>query len=95
MLDALTDFGFPAQGIAADYLLEQRKILQLSREPVQVQLMTSITGVAWEEAWASRQAGSYANVPVFFIGRQALIANKRAAGRTKDMADVEALERPD
>jgi len=95
MLQALTRFGFPAQGLAADYLLEQQKILQLGRQPVQVHLMTVITGVAWEEAWASRRQGLYGNVPVFFIGRQALIANKRATGRTKDLADVEALERCD
>jgi hypothetical protein len=93
MLEALTRFGFPAEELAADYLLGQQKILQLGRQPVQVHLMTVITGVDWDEAWASRRQGLYANVPVFFIGRQALITNKRATGRTKDLADVEALER--
>ena len=95
MLEALAQFGFPARDVAADYLLEQHKILQLGREPVQVHLMTGITGVSWEEAWASRRQGLYGSVPVFFIGRQALIANKRSTGRTKDLADVEALERRD
>ena len=92
MLDALSQFGFPAQEVAAGYLLEQRKILQLGRIPVQIHLMTGITGVAWDEAWRSRSPGVYGNVPVHFIGRDALIANKRAAGRTKDLADAEALE---
>jgi hypothetical protein len=95
MLEAVRQFGFPAQDLTADYLLEQQKILQLGKEPVQVHLMTAITGVAWDEAWVSRRQGLYGNVPVLFIGRQALIANKRATGRTKDLADVEALERPD
>jgi hypothetical protein len=95
MLEALTQFGFPAQGLATDYLLEQQKILQLGRQPVQVHLMSVITGVPWEDAWASRREGLYGNVRVFFIGREALIANKRATGRTKDLADVEALERRD
>jgi hypothetical protein len=95
MLQALTRFGFPAEELAADDLLDQHKILQLGREPVQIHLMSVITGVSWDEAWASRRQGFYGSVPVFFIGKQALIANKRATGRTKDMADVEALERPD
>jgi hypothetical protein len=95
MLQAVTRFGFPAQDLAADYLLDQHKILQLGREPVQIHLMSVITGVSWDEAWASRRQGFYGAVPVFFIGRQALIANKRATGRTKDLADAEALERSD
>jgi hypothetical protein len=74
--------------------LDQHKILQLGREPVQIHLMSVITGVSWDEAWASRRQGFYGSIPVFFIGRQALIANKRATGRTKDLADAEALERP-
>jgi hypothetical protein len=94
MLQAVTRFGFPAQDLAADYLLDQHKILQLGREPVQIHLMSVITGVSWDEAWASRRQGFYGSIPVFFIGRQALIANKRATGRTKDLADAEALERP-
>jgi hypothetical protein len=92
MLDALRQFGFPAHKVAAGHLLEHKKILQLGRVPVQIHVMTSITGVAWDDAWASRSQGFYGNVPVFYIGRDALIANKRAAGRTKDLADAEALE---
>jgi hypothetical protein len=55
--------------------------------------MTSVSGVTWQAVWKSREQGTYGSVPVFFIGRNALIANKRAAGRIKDLADVEALDR--
>ncbi len=95
MLAALTRFGFPAQELAPEYILERGKIIQLGRQPAQVHLMTNITGVSWGEAWASREQGTYGDIPVFFIGRQELIDNKRATGRTKDLADVEALERQD
>jgi hypothetical protein len=47
--------------------------------------------VSWDEAWQSREKGAIGGVPVHFIGRDAYIANKRAAGRLKDLADVEAL----
>jgi hypothetical protein len=56
--------------------------------------MASISGVSWDTAWESRQPGAYGNVPVSFIGREAFIANKRAAGRAKDLADIEALGEP-
>lgn len=94
MLEALQEFGFPAQSLAPDDLLSEATILQLGRIPSQIHMMTSITGVTWETAWASRQRGTYGGVEVFFIGRATLLANKRAAGRTKDLADVEALEPP-
>lgn len=53
--------------------------------------MAAISGVSWEEAWASKQAGEYLDVPVYYIGFDALLTNKRSAGRLKDQADVHAL----
>jgi hypothetical protein len=94
VLEAVSTFGFPAQNLQAAYILENHKILQMGHVPVQVHLMTDISGVSWDRAWQSREKGTYGDVPVFFIGREALIENKRASGRTKDLADVEALGRP-
>jgi hypothetical protein len=93
-LAALKDFGFPSEQIVAEDVLQERSILQLGRVPVQIYLMTSISGVNWDSAWDSREPGSYGSVPVLFIGRGALLTNKRAAGRAKDLADVEALRPP-
>ena len=53
--------------------------------------MTSIAGVTWEDAEASKVPGTFGDVPVNYIGRSRFIAAKRAAGRKKDLADVEAL----
>jgi hypothetical protein len=50
--------------------------------------MTNISGMDWETAWFSKEEGTYGGVPVFFLGRGALIANELAAGRAKDAADV-------
>lgn len=68
-------------------------ILQLGRIPVQVHIMTTVTGLTWDQAWASREQGHHGEVPVWYIGRAALIANKTAAGRPKDLADVAALRK--
>jgi len=50
-----------------------------------------VTGTSWDEAFAGRTAGSYGDVPVYYIGREQFIANKRAIGRQKDLADLEML----
>ena len=93
LLAAIECFGFPSAGVTPEYLLTQSKILQLGRVPVQIHIMTSITGVDWNQAWGSRQQGVYGGVPVFFIGLSALVANKAAAARPKDVADIKALSR--
>jgi hypothetical protein len=53
--------------------------------------MTSLTGVSWEEAFSGKARGDYGDVPVYFIGREQFVANKRAIGRKRDLADLEAL----
>ena len=93
LLSAIERFGFPTDGVTPEYLLGHSKILQLGRVPVQIHIMTSIAGVPWEDAWASRQAGLYGGVPVFFIGLSTLLTNKTAAARPKDVADIKALRR--
>lgn len=92
VLFALGAFGFPTAGLTPAGIVEGRKILQLGREPAQVHIMTSVSGVSWNEAWSSKVSGRYGSCPVFFVGREALLKNKRAARRAKDLADVEALE---
>jgi hypothetical protein len=49
------------------------------------------TGVSWEEADAGKVPGSYGGVPVFFLGREQYVKNKKAIGRKKDLADLEAI----
>jgi hypothetical protein len=65
--------------------------VQLGIVPVRIDLVTSITGISWEEAVSERVEGIYGDVPVYYIGRRQFIRNKRALGRKKDLADLEAL----
>ena len=88
---ALADFGFGSANITPADFIAPGKVVQLGVPPVRVDLMTSITGVSWQEAWKGRAAGDYSGAPVFFLGREQYIANKRATGRSKDLADIEAL----
>ncbi len=91
ILDALSEFGFGSVGLTEGDFSAPNKVIQLGVPPVRVDLITSLTGVSWDEAVATRSPGSYGDVPVFFLGRNEFIANKRAIGRKKDLADIEAL----
>jgi hypothetical protein len=92
VLDTLVEFGFGSLGLTQEDFSTPAKVVQLGVPPVRVDLVTSLTGVSWEQAAAGRCPGAYGDVPVFFIGRAEFIANKRATGRMKDFADIEALE---
>ncbi len=64
------------------------------RPPRRIDVLTDITGVDFETAWRSRVSHAVGSMQVPFIGRRELLRNKRAAGRLRDLADVEALESP-
>jgi hypothetical protein len=91
ILTALEAFGFASVGLTPSDFERPDQVIQLGVPPVRIDLITSITGVSWDEAWAGRVAGRYGDMPVSFIGREQFIANKRATGRTKDMADLAVL----
>ncbi|MEW5818041.1 MAG: nucleotidyl transferase AbiEii/AbiGii toxin family protein [Spirochaetota bacterium] len=91
VLKALTDFGFDCIGLTEKDFTEPDKVIELGYPPIRIDLMTSIDGVAWETAWNNREETSYGAVPVYIIGKEDFIANKRASGRKRDLADLEAL----
>lgn len=64
----------------------------MGRPPNQIDVITSIDGVTFEQAWATRVASTYGGVAVCYIGRSELIANKKAAAQPQDLADVAYLE---
>ncbi|HPD57694.1 MAG TPA: hypothetical protein P5294_10945 [Smithellaceae bacterium] len=91
ILSALEDFGFGSVNLTIDDFQKSDHVVQLGHPPVRVDIVTSITGVTWEEADQGKQTGLYGDVPVFFLGKEQYIANKRATGRLKDRADLETL----
>jgi hypothetical protein len=88
---ALEDFGFGSLGLTTADFEQPDRVVQLGVPPVRVDLMTSISGVSWEAAYAGRLPGTYGDVDAAYLGRSELVANKRATGRARDRADLEAL----
>jgi hypothetical protein len=91
IIAALAEFGFASLGLAAEDFKEPGRAVQLGVAPVRVDLVTSLTGVSWKEVAAGSKPGKYGDVRVRYLGKKEFIRNKRAIGRTKDLADIEAL----
>jgi len=62
-------------------------LIQLGRVPIRIDLLTSSS----EEAFASKVSAELDGIPVFVLGKDALIRNKRAVGRAQDLADLDTL----
>jgi hypothetical protein len=92
LVDILNAFGFADSGFKERDFLKARQLIQLGRAPTRIDLLTSISGVSSEEAFATKVLAELDGIPVSILGRDALIRNKRAVGRPQDLADVDVLE---
>ncbi len=91
VMAALSSFGVDSVGLTAADFTAADRVIQLGVPPVRVDILTSISGVSWDAVDTGKVSSTYGNVPVYFIGRAEMIENKRASGRTRDRADLEAL----
>ena len=91
IMSALEVFGFGSVGLAAKDFERPGQVVQLGVPPVRIDIITSISGVSWNEAFSHRAPGKYGDIQVHYIGHDHFIMNKRAMGRKKDLADLEAL----
>ncbi|MFN2541425.1 MAG: hypothetical protein ABR514_04550 [Chthoniobacterales bacterium] len=92
LVDLLYDFGFAQSGLKETDFLEAEQMIQLGRAPQRIDLLTSISGVNTNEAFATRIHAQLDGIPVFVLAKDCLIRNKRAVGRAQDLADLESLE---
>ncbi len=91
---ALTDFGFGVPELQAELFRKEDQIVRMGVPPHRVELMTTISGVTFDECWSSRIEDEWDGVPVAIISLAYLRKNKRASGRLKDLADLEQLPKP-
>lgn len=92
-LVALGRFGAPLASakITEDDLARPGIVYQIGLPPRRIDLLTEISGVTFDEAWASREQATLDGRSVSIIGREAFLTNKKASGRPKDLADVARL----
>ena len=91
VVDVLRDFGMPKEALLKELFLEKDKIIRMGVPPVRIEVITGASGVDFEECYSRRELIDLEGVPVNFISLGDLKANKRAAGRHKDLDDLEHL----
>lgn len=92
VFNALAEFGAPLAEMTADDFAHEGFFYQLGRPPLRVDVLTSIDGVRFSDAWPRRERAGFGDRVVALISRADLIANKRAVGRHIDLHDAALLE---
>ena len=92
VLRALHRFGAPLRGLTIDDLQEDDTIFQIGVAPRRIDIITGASGLRFEEAFAHSTRIQIEGIQIRIPSIDDLIRNKRASGRTKDLADAEALE---
>lgn len=88
---ALKAFGFGALQLTPEDFIRPGRLIQLGYEPVRIDLITSIEGCSFEQAWKHRVQGRYGGQRAWFIGRDELVRNKALSGRRQDQLDIDTL----
>jgi hypothetical protein len=93
VLRALVEFGAPvaALDLTVHDLASPGVIYQIGLPPRRIDILTEVSGIEFGEAWSARFNQVVDGIEVSFLGRDALLRNKRAAGRAKDLLDIELL----
>lgn len=91
VLAALEDFGAPLFDLTIDDLSRPGVVFQMGVPPYRIDISTVLTGVGFEEAWAGRATLEIEGLAIPILGRAELVRNKRAAGRPRDLFDLDLL----
>ncbi len=91
--NALRAFGAPLDDLTPEDLAQPCVVCEIGIPPRRIDILTSITGVSWPEAWTGRVHVDIQGMSVPALGKSQLVANKRATGRPQDLVDVAELER--
>jgi hypothetical protein len=91
LIRVFKDFGFNHPNLAPELFLKERQVIRIGVPPVRVEVLTTVSGLTFEECYARRVDDAVDGVPIKFISLDHLKANKRAAGRHKDLDDLQNL----
>ena len=91
LMRVLSDFGFGTVGLSEALFLQENKIIRMGNPPIRIEILTSISGVEFAECYAQRVTDVIDNVQVNLIDILHLKQNKQAAGRYKDLDDLDNL----
>ena len=87
----LIAFGFSAEMVSAEPFLRPHQIVRMGVPPVRIELLTTLSGVDFEACYARRVVDTLDEVEVQILSLNDLKVNKQAAGRLRDLSDLENL----
>ncbi|RYG05540.1 MAG: hypothetical protein EOO07_29960 [Chitinophagaceae bacterium] len=91
MIVVLHDFGFKSVGLTEQDFLRENYVTQLGYQPLRIDILNSISGVEFDEAYANKVESNVDDLRINFINVSEFIRNKEASGRTKDLSDIASL----
>jgi hypothetical protein len=91
LIDVLSEFGFSRENLSTDVFLKKDQIIRMGMAPIRIEILTSISGVDFDECYRSRNVDTMDGVQMNLINLNDLKKNKKAAGRHKDLGDLESL----
>lgn len=89
---ALKEFGAPLQNLTSKDFSQKGYFYQMGSPPLRVDIMMSIPGVEFDQAWENREVVELGDLKIYFISRSDLIRSKEASGRSQDKIDVDKLK---
>ena len=89
---ALKEFGAPLENLTPDDFAQKGYFYQMGRPPLRVDIMMSIPGIEFDEAWGNRETVELDDLKIFFISRSDLIRTKEASARPQDKIDTDKLK---
>ena len=95
VLVALERFGAPLFDLTREDLMRSDTVFQIGLPPARIDILAGISGVSFDDAWSRRTTIELDGLQVFVLSREDFIANKRAAGRPKDLLDLALLDEAD
>jgi hypothetical protein len=91
LLKCFREFGFSDFELRAEVFLEPGKIVRIGIPPLRIEVINQISGITFDECFPKRITARIGALETYFVDRESLLTNKQAAGRLKDLADVEGL----
>ena len=91
LVTVLKEFGFENSELTIDLFLKQNQIIRMGVPPIRIELLTTVSGISFEECYSERIIDIIDGVKVQIIDLEHLKLNKRASGRHKDLDDLEHL----
>jgi hypothetical protein len=92
MVRVINDFGFASLGLKKEDFLQENQVTQLGYPPLRIDILNSISGVNFDDAYKEKIETEIDDLKINFISVSDFITNKKATGRAKDLGDIESLK---